>query len=252
MKQLKTILIFLLIQVFFYSLCIADKASVTFGVASWQQEATGHLNWQGSNANLETGFKLDDDAKGFIWLKIEHPVPGLPNIGLVHSKLGASGSGTVSTSFSFGGTTFNVSDSISSSLSLDQTDLIFYYEIIDTKKNHFDLGLLLKYIDGNARAENLTSGLTEEVSFEGVIPMLYANLQIELPYSGLSFGVEGSAIGYSGNSLSDFRVNVAYRTKSNLGIELGYRRQAIKLDDLDNFNSDFAFQGVYFGASFKF
>lgn len=250
-KKLKTL--FLCMPMLFSAMiCQADFVGVKAGIANWSQEPGGNLRWQGTDADLESGLLLGDDSQGFFWVNFEHPIPGLPNIGLMRTQIGGSGSGTINTSFTFGGTTYNAGDSITSNLEINQTDLILYYELVDIVKVQFDLGLMIKYIDGTAQATNQTSGLTESVDFEGVMPMLYANASFGLPFTGFSVGLEGSAIGYSGHSLVDVRAKVAYRTKAGLGLELGYRRQQLKLDDLDSFSSDLDFSGTYFGVFAKF
>ena len=250
MRVLRSLLVIFVFQFFCLSV-IADKASINVGLAVWDHETSGHVNYQGTDADLETGFLLEDKTEGFFWIKIEHPVPGLPNVGLMCTEMSAKGSGSINSSFTFGGTTYSASDNVETTLQLDHTDLIFYYELVDIKKNHFDLGILFRQIDGVARAVNNTSSTTQEVDFDGIIPMIYANLELNIPTTGFYVGMEGAAIGAGDNYLSDLRVKAGYRSKARFGIEVGYRRQELELDDLDSFNSNLTFEGVYLALTLK-
>lgn len=228
----------------------ADKTSFGVGAAVWNYEPKGNLRYQGTNADLEDQLRLSDATKGFYWVSLEHPVPVVPNISLVRTSIDSSGSGVLTSPFNFGNTTFAASENINTSLTLDQTDLILYYKLSD-KQVRFDLGLDVKYVDGQASVRSITTGATASTSFKGAIPMLYANFVVKLP-AGFYAGAEGSAISYSGDSLSDLRVKFGYKSKANIGVEGGYRRQNLKLDGFDQFNSNLSLEGVYFGVFARF
>ena len=248
----RQILVFLILMTVIVRSGFTDSASVELGFAGWQHEPGGNINWQGTNADLESGFKLDNQTEAFVWFRIEHPIPGVPNISLTHTRLKTDGSGTVTSAFNFGGTSFNVTDAIDSSLDLEQTDLTFFWNLVDTKKNIFSLGLTAKYINGNAQATNLTTATTESVDFSAVIPMVYGRIQITLPITHVYMGAEGNAISYSGHKLTDARAFLGYRLASNVKVEVGYRRIALELDNLDGVSSDLSFSGVYGGLAIKF
>ena len=229
----------------------ADIAGVKLGFAVWNHEPSGSVRYQGTDTNAESGFQLTDESQGFFWLAIEHPVPGLPNIKFTHTKLSNSGSGILNNSFTFGGNTFNAAENINTVLDLDQTDLTLYYELIDTGV-HLDLGLTLKYLDGTARVNSVTTSQTRSVDFEGVLPLIYGSFDVKFPLTGLSAGVSANVISYSGHSFSDVQFKLAYKTKANIGIAAGYRRMQVKLDDLDGVFSDLKFSGPYASVFFHF
>ena len=225
----------------------ADIAGVKMGFAAWNHQPGGTVRYQGTDTNAETGLNLTDEAEGFFWMAIEHPVPGLPNIKIGHTKLNSTGNGN--STISFGGINFN--GLIDTSLKLDQTDLTLYYELVDTAV-HFDLGLTIKYIDGTAQVASVPPGQLSRVDFEGVLPLIYASLDFKMPLTGLSFGIEGNALSYNGHRYTDVQLRLAYESKAKMGVQLGYRRMQLKLDDLDGVFSDLKFDGPFAAVFFHF
>lgn len=234
------------------TICQAEIASVKMGIANWKQEPQGNLRWDGTDIDVESDFFLGSKSQGFIWANIEHTKTRLPQIGLMHTKMGSTGSGTANSGFSFGGFTFPVSEPISTVLEVNETDLILYYEMTNIPNVHIDLGIVLRYIDGIAQVTRDSNGEVESMNFDGIVPMIYTNVTAELPITGLSVGVQSSAVGYNGHSLFDIRAKIAFQSKAGIGVELGYRHQQVKLDGLDSFYSDLEFSGTYLGVTAKF
>ena len=81
--------------------------------------------------------------------------------------------------------------------------------------------------------------------------MLYALVGAS-PWPDLIISGELNYISYSGNTLSDMTAKVAYTTSFLVGVEAGYRKQTITLDDVDNSNADITFDGLFVGAYLKF
>ncbi len=227
------------------------NAIVKLGFAAWNHDPGGSIRYQGTDASAETGLQLSDETEGFFWIAIETPVPGIPNFKLSHTKLSNSGGGILTNSFTFGGNTFNISENVSTTLDLNQTDLTIYWQL-SNKGVEFDLGLTIKYLDGSARVNSLTTSQVRNVDFAAVLPLAYASLDFGTPLKGMSFGVSGNVISYRGHSYSDVLLRVSYETKSNIGIQAGYRRMQLKLDDLNGVSSDLNFSGPYLGVFFNF
>ena len=61
-----------------------------------------------------------------------------------------------------------------------------------------------------------------------------------------------SYVTYSGSTISDLTAKVSYTTNFLLGIEAGYRRQTLKLDNISDTNADVTFDGPFVGAYLKF
>lgn len=225
----------------------ADTLGLYAGVAAWFQDPGGSIQFRGDRLDVEDDLGLDGDTEVFAWLALEHPVPVLPNLRVSITNVSSSGAGAIAQNFTFGGVTFTGGEDIASELDLDQVDLALYYELLDNVVEA-DLGVNAKYVDGSAKVRSLTdASLNESVSFNGVLPMLYARLGANLPFSGLSAAIEGGGLSYSGNTIADYSVKLSYETPYFIGLEAGYRGQVVDLDDFDDVTSDIDISGAYIG-----
>ncbi|NIR58958.1 MAG: TIGR04219 family outer membrane beta-barrel protein [Gammaproteobacteria bacterium] len=227
----------------------ADLAGVYVGAAVWDHEPSGDVRYLGTDADLENDLALEAETEGMAWLAVEHPVPLLPNLRLQHTLLSTDGRGRVSRTFTFGNQTFTATENVDTTLELDQTDLTLYYELLDNVVS-LDLGLTLKQVDGFARVRSSTQD--ESATFDGLLPMGYADVALSLPLTGLSAGVSGNLFSFADSTVSDYTVRLRYETDWRLGAEAGYRRQDIELDDVDEVFSDITFEGPYLGLYLHF
>ena len=227
----------------------ADTLSFAIGGGIWDHDPSGYLRYIGDEIDVKDDLHLDKEQEGYIFATLEHPVPLLPNVRIQKTTVSTHGDGLVSTSFDYGGTTYTVGENIVTDLAMDQTDFIFYWELLDNVVS-LDLGLNIKHLDGTATLEGSTSG-TETSSFDGYIPMLYGMVGAS-PVEGLYLGIDGSLIGASGSSISDITARVSYTTSFKLGVEAGYRKMAVDLDDLDGHYGKVDFKGPFAGAYLKF
>jgi outer membrane protein len=230
--------------------CFADVAAVKFGIAGWDHEPTGSIRYQGTDTDLASDLNLSKDAEGFAWIAIEHPVPGLPNFKIRHTKLSSSGSGVLNSSFTFGGTTFNVAENVNSQVKLNHTDLILYWELADNKVD-FDIGINVKFVDAEARIERPATSTVEQVDFKGAVPMLYADLQLNIT-KRVSLGFEGSFLAVGDHKVADYSARLKYQSIARVGFEIGYRRIDLEFDNLDGVDSDIGYKGPYAAISFHF
>lgn len=161
----------------------------------------------------------------------------------MNTKLTSAGTGSVSAQFDFNGTTYNVNQSVTTVLELNQSDYIFYYEVLDNVVS-FDVGLNAKMLEGKASVTGSSS------TFEGTIPMLYAAVEITFP-AGFSLAAEISSISSGNDSITDSSAKLVYTTDFNLGIEAGVRSLDIDID-VDSVKADMDFSGVFAGVFFRF
>jgi outer membrane protein len=233
------------------SMAHAEFVGLEIGIAGWQAAPSGWVedaSTAGSGrADLEDDLQLDDQTAGFAWLRVMHPIPLLPNAKLSYTPLQFEGSG--SSSFTFAGATYN--ERVDSEAQLDQWDAALFYEVLDNVVD-LDVGLNVKVLDGYFKTTSQTTGETRQVDFSAPIPMLYANAGVNLPLTGLSLAVEGSAVGYSGHSLSDIKAGVRYTMLGVVGLEAGYRALRVKIDDLEDVSADVKVGGPYLGVAARF
>ena len=222
-----------------------------FGAGSWTHDPSGNVavtssGGAGTSADLKEGLRLAEDSEGYTYFALEHPIPLVPNIKVMQTGLTTSGTGTSTVSYTFNGDTVTAGvTGVTTTLQLDQTDYILYYEILDNDFVSFDLGLNAKHVDGKATVNSNT------VSFSGYVPMLYAAAEIGLP-ADLTLGVEASMLEVDDSEISDLTVKMTYTTDFMLGIEAGVRTQTIKLSGFDGVNSNIEFDGIFAGVFFKF
>ena len=214
------------------------------GGGTWKHAPSGTITSSigGANttADLKDGLLLSDDSEGYSYFLVEHPVPLIPNLKYVSTKLTSSGSGDVVTTFG----SYTSGTTVATSFKLDQTDTILYYEILDNDLVSLDIGLNAKMIDGKAVVD------ADSATFSATIPMLYAAAEIGLP-AGFALAAEISTITAGANTINDISTKVTYTTDFMLGIEAGIRSQSYVID-VDSVKADMKFSGLFTGIFFKF
>ncbi|PCI07757.1 MAG: hypothetical protein COB77_03935 [Gammaproteobacteria bacterium] len=224
----------------------ADFLSVTAGAGIWDESPSGNFQkiTDPVAVDVENNLFWDNETQGYVFVTIEHFVPIIPNFRLIHTKLDHDGSGT--TTFDFDGDTFT--GDVSNNISIETTDLIAYYEVLDNVVS-LDLGLVIRNLKINYTITS--AGSTTSDSIDETIPMLYALIGAS-PWPDLIISGELSYIAFEGSSISDFTAKVAYTTNFFVGFEAGYRKQTFELDDVSDTDADLSFDGVFAGAYIKF
>jgi len=230
----------------------ADAVGFEFGGGAWQKSYSGTASdADGRSFDVEDDLGIDDNRNGYFWAALEHPVPVLPNLRVERSSLDTDGEGTVTRQFTFKGQTFTANEDVESTLDIQQTDLIAYYEVLDNWAS-LDIGLNVRMLDGDVRIESQDRNRSEERSFSSPVPMAHAALRFDVPLAGAWVGAQGSGISYSGSRFIDVRAMAGYEFDFGLGFEAGYRRQNLKIDDIDDFDADLDADGAFAGAYFNF
>ncbi len=232
----------------------ADTLGVWVGANYWDYDISGSARYQSKDSaddidvNDDLGF--DDSSLTSLYVTLEHPVPVLPNVRISRTNIDEDANGRLSKSVTYGGISFNLNEAVSSKVQLDQTDITLYYRVLDNVVN-LDLGLNAKYIDIEATITGAISG-TESADVSGWVPMLYAGVGVDLPLTGLGVSADGSAIAYQDSNFYDFSVRVTYDTPWFAGVDIGYRRIKLELDDFDDSYADLEFDGPYAGVYLHF
>jgi len=221
---------------------------VKIGGGSWSHSPSGSIistqgGTAGTSADLKDDLQLGKKSEGYGYISLEHPIPALPNIKLSQTNLTSSGSGSVTTDFTFNGIAYSASTAVTTEFELNQTDVILYYELLDNVVS-FDVGLDAKTIDGKVVVNN------ESSTFTGTIPMLYLAAEIALP-AGFAISAEISTISASGSSYDDVTAKVSYTSDYLFGVEAGIRTQTIKAD-VDDVDANIVFKGPFAGVFLKF
>ena len=226
----------------------ADFVGFAVGAAYWNPSPSGEVSYQNYGSNdFEDDLRLEDAKENVLWAVLEHPLPMLPNVKLVRTSLGLEGDdGTLQATF---GNVNSGLPGVDSSITLDQTDLMLYYEVLDNWVT-LDLGIDVKLIDGTAQVSR--QGKSTRESDSVTIPLLYGNAMVELPFTGFFAGLEAAMLSLEGNSVSDVTARVGYESNIGLGAMAGLRRQSFKLEDVDNVDLDLTVSGPFVAVYYHF
>jgi outer membrane protein len=212
------------------------------GVGSWESD------YDGKAGDPSIGLKelgIDKSSNTFFYLAIEHPVPLVPNLRVSVVDIASAQTATVTKTFTIDGTNFNVNEKVNSEFDLSHTDATLYYEILDNWVN-LDLGVTVRKFGGFVEASTQAQAKSVNVDIDQALPMLYVKGQFDLPFSGLSAGLEGNYISYQDSKLTDFSAKVSYLFDSafDVGVEVGYRSMSLTVDD-DDLTANLDLKGPY-------
>lgn len=199
-------------------------------------------------------FEFDDKNLSSFYIKVEHPLPLLPNIKLQRNSLTSNGSTTLNQTFVFDSKIFAVGSTVAQDVDLSNIDATFYYEILDNDLVSLDLGVTAKYLDGDITVAAEGGSATQDLS--AVIPMGYAYGSFGLLGTATKVFAEVNYVSYDGSSLSDMQFGIAYELIDTLAVDLslkaGIKQTKMELDDIDNVDADLTFDGAFISAELHF
>ena len=248
---MKKIVAKFLIGVSLLSISNADFIGGEVGFAGWSTKLSGDIKKGADSLDFEKDLGFGDSkANSFAWAYIDHPVPLLPNLKIQKTNWSDSGEGLITAKI-FDNKTIN--GRVKTDLTLDQLDIIPYWRLLDNWIN-FDLGLNFKLIDGNIKIDSDSQDV--DTDFKAVVPMGYAKVRFDMPFTGLSIEADVSYISYSGSSFSDIKGGLVYQLSLApllaIGATVGYRQENLTLDDVDGIYGKIDIKGPYFGAFVHF
>jgi outer membrane protein len=225
----------------------ADSLSISAGGGVWNESPGGNIQKtiDPTAVDINDDFFWKEESQSYFFVTLEHFVPVIPNVKLMHSQMDHAGSGLAG--FEFDGDTY--SGTVSNDFSIETLDLIAYYEVLDNIVS-LDIGLNIRNIKIDYAIAD-SNGISTTDSIDETVPMLYAMIGAS-PWPDLTISGELSYIAYSGSSISDFTAKIAYTTSFFVGLEAGYRIQSFEFDDVDETNANLDFDGAFVGAYLKF
>jgi outer membrane protein len=234
--------------VFVSPTAFADVIGLGANVSYWHSDLSGTASKGSDRVDVENDLELDNDSNINLSAALEHPIPLLPNVRLNYTAIEQSGRGEIG-SDSFDGIPAGVP--VDSSLDIDQIDLTLYYELLDNWVN-LDGGLTVRSLDGELTIKDPTALQTtlSRTEVQAVFPMVYAAARFDLPFTGVSAGVEGNGISFDGDSVFDINVYGQYDV-SVLRLRAGYRQMNIDYED-GNDTLDVEIGGPFISAGVDF
>jgi outer membrane protein len=231
----------------------ADAVGLQVGIDAWTPDYEGEIALDSSSSSgtvidFEDDLGFDDESHGVLWVKIEHPVPIIPNIKIVASDLDASASSTLTRDITYGDETFNANADIDTRFDMSNTEFTLYYELLDNWIN-LDAGLTLRQYDGQSTISTATTSASEDLDF--LVPLLYLDARIDLPFTGFFVDSTLNTISVGDNSISDVSVSLGYESDFGLGARLGIRTLDLEFDE-DDVEADLEFNGTYLNVFYHF
>ena len=234
----------------------ADLMRIEGAVGVWQSDPAGTIQYGNfPEFDLVDAAAFSETTNTYAWVYIKHPIPVIPNLRLEYAD--PNFSGTTTESIQVGNETYGIG--ASNALSLTQYDAVLYYNILDnTFWSTIDLGLDVKFIDGNYNISG--AGVTAfDEDFDIVMPLVYLRGRVQIPVTNIGIEAIARGMSYTGNTVIDAQIKLDYTMDFvpviQPGLEIGYRYQQITLDagsigieaDIDT-----TFSGVYGGIMVRF
>ncbi|WP_317931360.1 TIGR04219 family outer membrane beta-barrel protein [Halioxenophilus sp. WMMB6] len=211
----------------------------------WDTSASGDLGESVTDVDI---LNLDDDQATFYSVALEHPIPVIPNIRIKQTKLEYEGDAFLTENFTLDQQTFTVGADLLTDIDLSHTDYTLYWGLPEFYLD-VDFGLTVRAFSGDATAVSNTLGMTETVDLDVAVPMLFADVRLDLPFTGLYLGAEVNGLSVGDSSMVDYNARIGYSTDiipflADLDFEVGYRSFSIELDESD-IQSDITMDGPY-------
>lgn len=223
---------------------------LTADVDFWDMDSSGSF----ADSSDMQSFDLGSERNSILTLALEHPLPGVPNLKIRTNDLSSSGDQELTINFSFSDVNFPAGLDVSVDFEAQNTDFIFYYEIFDNDTVSFDLGLNLKYLDGDIDVES--NGVRASESFEGYVPMFYGAVNLGIPTTRISLYGDLNLLSVGDHTLQDYTAGVAFKLVESMAVDIsvkgGYRSFSLELDDLDGIYTDWDFDGAFLGLQADF
>jgi outer membrane protein len=253
--------VILAVSVFFIpKLSLAIGVEVAVG--AWGQGPSGDIAYKSelTTDKLDIEDDLNYDREYKVFGRVKADMPGLlPNIYFIATPMKFEETGSKTSNFTFGDTTFDVTLPFDSTVQLNHYDIALYYSlpflsIGSAGKLNADLGLNARIIDFKAEVigtEAVTgTEITESEKFTIPVPMVYIGLQIN-PIDMLSLEGEFRGIAYDSNHYYDFIGRVKIRPVKQIFIAGGYRYEDIEIDH-DDVLASISFSGPFAEAGIEF
>ncbi|WP_303761337.1 TIGR04219 family outer membrane beta-barrel protein [Alcanivorax jadensis] len=229
----------------------APLVDVYGGAYTWETELEGTVASGDDQLDMEEDLGFDESDQNVFYLGVEHAVPVVPNVRVRYMDLSDSASNRLERVFTFNGQPFLVGEEVRTDFDLEFLDGTFYYSPLPLDNVlKLDLGLTVRRLDGQIQLESTARSTMESAS--ATFPMAHAAVRFKMPLTGLYVGAEGNAISYDGSSMSEYHLRAGWRSELALGVEVGYSRLNVELDDVSDLDADLEIGGPYIAASLSF
>ena len=178
---------------------------------------------------------------------------GKHHLSFAYYKLDYDGDTVLAKDIYFKGELFNANESVVSSLSYDNYDATYRYDLIDLENllAGGSLGLVGRMMVFDGTASIASSTVTAKENFTAPIPMIGANFHVGLLKDIIEARVLATGIAYHESMAFDGQVEISFTPIPFLDIHGGYRYLKIDVDE-DNVKFNFDNYGLYVAATLSF
>ncbi len=202
---------------------LADDWGIFAGVDLAKPNTSGDLN--------SSSLSLNDDWRFNGYVAVEHSIIFLPNVKLSVADFDAKGKSSAS----------------DLTLNLTSVDTTFYYQVLDNGILEVDLGVSLRFLDGDLHT------LTNQ-SVSSAIPLAYGAAQVHIPNTGFSVFTELLGGSLTDDKATEAMLGLGYTLNQDnllpITIRGGYRYQDLDLKDDVRLASDYS--GAFVGLEVNF
>jgi len=232
------------------SIASADFIGASVGAGMWQENIDGYVKtgddinyFNKDDNNPNTGdLKLSDEVKPYIWAKIIHPVPFIPNVRAEYRQYKTSGkNGNVVGNVEIFGQKLKAGGIVNTDITINSYDVTVFYEL--KMFAEVEAGIGVNVLDGKT---DMTGSVNSSTSWTVPIPYLYG--RVETP-TLLGFSVEAQAkyVDVTDAYYHDYQAALKYHLPTpiiDVSLTVGYKQQEIYGKDGDN-ETDMKFEGAY-------
>jgi len=235
----------------FGSLASADFIGASAGAGLWQENIDGYTK-SGSDINYFTDnhgdpqagyLNLGDATKPYVWAKIIHPIPFVPNVKAEYRQYHTTGTnGKVVGSISvFGEKVSGAASPVNTDLTINSYDITFFYELKIFAE--IEAGFGVNVLDGETK---LSGAVNSDTTWVAPIPYLYARGETPTIF-GFSAEAQVKYLDIGTAFYHDYQADVKYHLPFpilDLTLSAGYKTQEIYAEDGDN-TTDIKFDGGF-------
>lgn len=238
-------------------------ALVGFGleasVGGWMQgDPSGTISNKGEDLDLVDDFGFEGATRLNVRVKLEHPVPVLPNVYLMYTPMEFEGKKIKAGQFRFGDRTFDTSAKYETKMDLSHYDIALFYNLpflntLTADKLDAEFGLNVRILTLSAEVTGKAGGQTRTESTGSMtvpIPMLYLAAQVN-PIEFLGVGVEARLLPIGSSHYYSVIGRLKVKPMPLAFIGLGYRYDSLKIES-DDTNIDMTFSGPFVEAGVEF
>ena len=214
----------------------------------WTAESSGQIASLQAPINLDEIITDDDDGT-VLSFKLEHPLPGLPNIGLSRTTITAGDTVSLGTTQGYANAVFTSATILNTEIDSMHEEVQLYYELLDNWVS-LDLGINLIHVDDQIRLSSPDTLATSRV--DEYLAGIYAMAAFEIPTTNLYVKGSLTRADMSDVELNRYLLGLGWESDWGLGFELGYRNRSVEWQNIQLADGSWDLDGYYASVRYHF